>query len=126
MSGLQLTLLEGLFAVHRLGPDSDIPPQLLREGFFAVTRSAEELSIVCSENFELASERVEREWCCLKVEGPLEFSLTGIIAGISTVLARAGISLFVVSTFDTDYLLVRSQALSAATEALLNAGYLIR
>ncbi|PLX92711.1 MAG: ACT domain-containing protein [Desulfuromonas sp.] len=126
MSGLQLTLLEGLFAVHRLAPEAQLPQLLLRQGFFAVTRTAEELSIVCSQDVEIASDRAERDWRCLKVEGPLDFSLTGIIAGISKSLSQAGISLFVISTFDTDYLLVRSQTLSAATTALVKAGYSIR
>jgi hypothetical protein len=95
----------------------------LAHGFFSVTRTDEELSIVCSSATALDSGKAEGGWSCIKVLGPLDFSLTGILAGISAVLAGTGISLFALSTFDTDYVLVRSERLTAARTELQRAGY---
>ena len=72
------------------------------------------------------SERSETEWSCIKFIGPLDFSLTGIIAEISAVLAKAEISIFAISTFDTDYILVKSVELEAAKKVLQQAGYTFR
>lgn len=120
-----LTILDGAFAIHRLSPAAQIPNQLFQEDFFALVKTTEELSIVCSDRLVIAGDEVESGWRCLKVVGPLDFSLTGIIAGLSQVLADAEVSIFAVSTFDTDYLLVRSQQLGKAKDVLRQAGYLI-
>ena len=72
---------------------------------------------------QINSEKSDTDWSCIKVEDPLDFSLTGILAKISTVLAKAKISIFVISTFDTDYILVKSEKLPFAERALLKSGY---
>lgn len=128
---LTLSVLEGSFGVCRLDRDAAVPARILALDFFCVTRTREELSIVASEEAlsreELPSEtRVEDGWACLKVEGPLEFSMVGVLAELSGTLAEAGISIFAVSTYDTDYLLVKNEDLASTVQALSGAGHLIR
>jgi hypothetical protein len=123
---LTLTLLEGRFTLHRLEPDAVLPETILRNSFFAITRTDDELSIVLPESVEIESNRSEPGWACFKVEGPLEFNLTGILAGIASVLANAKIPIFALSTFDTDYILVKRKQAETAKEALLSAGYALR
>jgi len=125
MNNLTLTLLSGEFAIHRLPPDSPIPPQVLSGVFYAVTRTADELSIVCPANVTIPNSRREGDWACLKVAGPLDFGLTGVLAGLSGTLARAGVSIFALSTYDTDYLLVKNDGLPQAVAALRDAGYAV-
>jgi len=120
---LSLSLLDETFTIHRLSPNQEIPNQALKSSFFAVTRTDEELSLVLPESIKIESDAFEPGWVCFKVEGPLEFELVGIFAGISTVLAEAGVSIFALSTFDTDYVLVKREQVRAAKEALLSAGY---
>ena len=120
---LKLTVLEDLFSVHRFPPDRDIPKQIYESQFYSISKTDSELSIVCSSSILLDSERSETDWSCIKVQGPLNFSLTGILADISDVLAKAKVSIFAISTFDTDYILVKSEKLSVANEALQKDGY---
>jgi hypothetical protein len=123
---LTLILLEGRFTLHRLESDAVLPETVLQAPFFAITRTDDELSIVLPESVEIGSNRSEPGWACFKVEGPLEFNLTGILAGIASVLADAKIPIFALSTFDTDYILVKRKQVGAAKEALLSAGYALR
>ncbi|PLY02502.1 MAG: ACT domain-containing protein [Desulfuromonas sp.] len=122
---IQLRVLVERFSLHRFPPQHEIPPQVFSGSFYSISRSSEELSILCPASIPLDSPRCESGWSCLVVSGPLEFSLTGILAGLSGVLAAAEISLFAVSTFDTDYLLVKSERLEQACAALRGAGYLV-
>ena len=120
---LALTLLEGTFTIHRLKPDAEFSVSDFHGPFFTVTRTDDESSIVVPENVEIESDKSDRGWACIKVEGPLEFGLVGILAGISSVLADAKISIFALSTFDTDYILVKREQVEAAKDALTSAGY---
>lgn len=120
---LFLTLLDETFTVHRLTPDAQVPATALASSFFAITQTGEELSLVLPDSVEVESEKSEADWACFKVEGPLEFGLVGILAGISSTLAEAGVSIFAVSTFDTDYILVKRKQLQVTREALTSAGY---
>jgi len=122
---MNLTLLNKTFIVHRLAPNAEIPAAALASPFFAITRTGEELSLVLPENVEIESDESETGWACFKVEGPLEFGLIGILAGISSALAKAEVSVFAVSTFDTDYVLVKREQAQTAKEALSSAGYQI-
>lgn len=122
----ELGIVDGLFTVHRFPPDHAVPAQVFDAPFYSITRSDEELAVVCPASAALQSERSESGWACIKVLGPLDFSLTGILAGIAAVLADAEISIFAVSTFDTDYILVKAERLSAARRALTQAGYAFR
>ncbi|MFH1574880.1 MAG: ACT domain-containing protein [Acidobacteriota bacterium] len=119
----RLTVLGLQLSIHRLEPADPVPPAVLGSGFYSVTRTAEELSIVCDSGILFASPRTEAGWACLKVEGPLDFGLTGVLAGISGALASSGVSIVAISTFDTDYILVKSARLPDALRALECAGY---
>lgn len=120
---MRLTLLPEAMAVCRLPADAPLPPGILDAGFCSVTRTAEELSIVLPADRVQDGWKAETGWRMLQVAGPLGFELTGIVAGLTTPLAAAGLPVFVVSTFDTDYLLVRSDRLETAIEALSKAGH---
>lgn len=91
----------------------------------AAVRSTEELSVVCLDMEVPEDVTSEGGWRCLRVKGPLEFSLVGIIAGLASCLAAAGVSLFVISTFDTDYFLVQDARLALALKALEKEGYAV-
>ena len=119
----KLTLLKEKFTLHRLEATAPIPDAVLDSPFFSVTRTPDELSIVALEDLVLSGTRKEPGWSSIKVLGPLDFGLTGILAGISTVLAEEGISIFAVSTFDTDYILVKKDSVPQAVKTLEKAGY---
>lgn len=120
---LQLTILENDFTIHRFPPNQEVPNQVYESGFYSISKTEDELSIVCTSNTRLNSEKSETGWSCIKIVGILDFSLTGILAKISAVLAKAEISIFAISTFDTDYILIKSKKLPSAREALLAYGY---
>jgi hypothetical protein len=120
---LNLNILDGSFAIHRLSPNDEIPSETYQNQFYSITKTDEETSVVCSSSVHLDSERSETGWSCIKVLGPLDFSLTGILADISAVLAKAEISIFAISTFDTDYIMIKSEKLQAAKKALQQAEY---
>ena len=121
--GLRLAVLEKRYSIHRFTPDSAIPERALQGEFYTVSRTEEELSIVCDSEIELEAMESQNNWRIIKVVGPLDFSLTGILAKISTTLASAEISIFALSTFDTDYILVKNENLEKARRALLEAAY---
>jgi hypothetical protein len=123
---LFLTLLDQTFTIHRLELHAEVPPSALQSPFFAITRTDEELSLVLPESVEIDSERSETGWSCFKVQGPLEFGLVGILAGIAETLAQIGVSIFALSTFDTDYILVKREQAQAAREALVTVGYIVK
>jgi uncharacterized protein len=120
---LSLSVLSDRLAVCRLPIDAVLPARVLASRFFAITRTQEELSIVCDERLSPEDAQVVGPWRAIKVEGPLDFALTGILAGLSGALSAAGISLFALSTYDTDYILVREADLPASLQALSAAGY---
>ena len=108
---LELSVLPGRFAVCRLEPSSPIPAWLPERGFVSVTRTDDELSIVCEESRVPAGVKAQAGWAALALRGPFEFSEVGVLASVTEPLANAGIGIFVISTFDTDYLLVAQQNL---------------
>ena len=120
---LTLTILEGGYGIHRFAPDAVLPDAIQDSNFFSVTRTDEELSIVCEATIDLYALQSETDWRVLKIVGPLNFSLTGILAAIAELLAAAKISIFALSTFDTDYILVRDEDLEKAQEVLHHAGH---
>ena len=108
--------------VCRLGGADLIPDWAVQGAFFSITRTAEELSVVCPEKLVPKDVRSERGWRALRVAGVIDFSVIGLLAGLTAPLAEAGISVFAISTYDTDYLLVREHDLERAIELLRNAG----
>ncbi len=116
---LTLSVLPYKLAVCKLDPLESIPDWLsTQHAFFSITRTSEELSIVCDEASVPATVEAVRDWRALKVEGPLDFSLTGILYSLAKILAEAKISIFAVSTYDTDYILVQENKLAATIAAL--------
>jgi len=122
---LSFSIIKGPFTIHRLSAESEIPTEIYQSSFYSITKTYNELSIVCPSSLILASENSNAGWACLKVTGPLDFSLTGVLADISAVLAEAGISIFALSTFDTDYILLKADTLEKAKEVLRYAKHTI-
>ena len=135
---LNLAVLAASLAVVRLPPSSRIPAWAHRAldcaagGLVAIARTPAELSIVAPETLldgartaRPAGQQAERGWRALRVEGPLDFALVGILAALATTLADAGVSIFAISTYDTDYILVKAAVLGAACASLASAGHSI-
>lgn len=123
---LTLTVLTDTFAVCRFTSDTSIPDWAYKSSFYSITRSADELSVVCSQKYIQGDGKIDKGWRVLKVEGPLDFSLVGIMANLSGTLAAGGVSIFVISTFDTDYLLVKEENLQKAQRLLVQTGHIIQ
>jgi hypothetical protein len=115
---LKLSLMPQKISICRLPWDEPIPEWACRSSFFSVTRTPDELSVVCDRKDVPPEIRSEAGWRIYKVHGPLDFSMTGVLSALATPLAGAGISIFALSTFDTDYLLVREADLEASQEIL--------
>ena len=124
-TNLTLSLLPHTFAICKLEPEADIPSWAVAGDFFSLTRTKEELSLVCPQEVVPEGLKCEKDWRCLKVEGPLDFSLTGILASLTAPLAQAGISILALSTFDTDYLLVKAGIVEISIRELKKAGHRI-
>jgi len=109
---LRLRATPWRLAVCRFAPDAPLPAWVLHASaeFWSITRTPHELSVVCSEDDLPPSvdEKVERDWRAFEVQGPLPFGLTGVVSSLTAPLAAAGIPVFVVSTYDTDYVLVKA------------------
>ncbi len=121
---MQLALLPYSIAIARLSPGQEIPQWAWEsKAFLSVTYTTDELSIVCPGSSVPADVRCEKGWVAIKVRGPLDFSLTGILAALASPLAADGIPIFALSTFDTDYVLVKEQDLLRAKKALERAGH---
>jgi len=119
---LKLQLLPDRLAVCRLDA-TDESPLRARSGVFSVTRTADELSVVCPEEDAPEGAEISGGWRALKVDGPLDHTATGILASIAGPLAEAGVALFPLATFDTDYVLVQEDDVDLATGALEAAGH---
>jgi hypothetical protein len=119
---VKLIVLPDAVATARLDPADAVPTWATQAAFSSVTRTAEELSVVCSASAVPSSVQAERDWACLRVAGRLDFSMTGVLASIAVPLAAARVSIFAISTFDTDYVLVRAHDLPTAVACLAAAG----
>ena len=117
-----IRVLSERVAICRLAAGDTLPPWAAGP-FYSVTRTADELSVVCREAAVPAGVRSERGWRALQVQGPLDFALTGVLASLAVPLAQAGVSIFAVSTFDTDYLLVKEEQNERAARVLQLAGH---
>lgn len=123
---LTMSLLKHKYAVCRFHNSETVPGWAFQGEFFSITKTAEELSIVCLQEKVPEGVRYEADWRILKIEGPLDFSLIGVLSKISSSLAQNAISIFAVSTYDTDYILVKDKNIDSAVEVLQNEGYVIR
>ena len=115
---MNLKVVPGSYSIFQLEPSAPLPKTILESSFFNISKTGEELSIVCLSELAPTVVPTETEFALIKVEGPLDFSLTGILASLANPLAEAKISIFAISTFDTDYLLVRCPQLGKAKQVL--------
>jgi hypothetical protein len=118
-----LSVLDSTFTIHSLSEEQAIPAAVLSSDFYFIGKTHDELSLVVKEDIVIDAIESDYDWRVLEVLGPLNLSMVGIMAQISAVLAAAKISIFVVSTFETDYFLVKSETLSKAVTALKKARY---
>ncbi|MET7992519.1 ACT domain-containing protein [Amycolatopsis sp. NPDC005232] len=126
MKRLAIDVRPGDYSVVRLPADAPVPADLLdpaEPALVSVTRTPEELSVICPTGREPSGGVVEHGWRLMSVRGPLEFTLTGVISALASELAAAGVALFSLSTFDTDHILVRAAELDRAVKAFRDAGH---
>lgn len=123
---LTMKLLKGTYGVWRFDKDEPVPSWASKGAFVSITRTEDELSIVAEMTEEAQGPICEGDWKVLKIIGPLDFALVGILSKISGILADCGVSIFAISTYDTDYILVKSQDLDTAVQNLKEAGYGIK
>jgi uncharacterized protein len=122
---MKLTLLPETFAICRLLPADDIPPWVYHnKTLLSITYTADELSLVCSQAVVPVGVQYEGSWKAIKVRGPLDFSLTGILVALAAPLAAASIPIFALSTFDTDYLLLKEEHIIQAKRVLEQNGHI--
>ena len=121
--GLRLVSVPGTYCVCRLEPGGDPGPRPEDADLYSVTWTAEEISVVCTTDLAPQGARVEGPFAALRVAGTLDFSITGVLSGLTTSLAAGGVSVFAISTYDTDYLLVPEDLLGPAAERIREAGH---
>ena len=120
---LTLELLPQKFAVCRLAPVEAIPQWAMQGAVYSVTRTAEELSVVCENKFVPGRVKAEKGFRCFKLQGPFPFAMTGVLAAVLEPLAKARVSIFAISTYDTDCVMVKETSLAKAIRALRAAGH---
>jgi len=126
MPTVTLLVQPGAYAVCRLAPADALPAWTGAAGpFLSITRTADELSLIVPETIVPAAVRAERGWTLVKFAGPFDFGAVGILASVVQPLAAAGISLLALGTFDTDYMLIKSDRLAAARRVLIAAGHTV-
>ncbi len=126
MISLRLSVLEGTYAICRLDKGAHIPDWAFTGDLFSITRTVDELSVVCRQDSIPVDIRSSRGWKCIKVEGPLDLSMTGVLASLAVPLTGAGISIFALSTYDTDYLMVKEADLENVIVTLDGEGHSIK
>ena len=122
-----LTILKDNYGIFRSENISEVPDWIESPDFYSFTKTKDEISIVCKQSAIGHAEKgsLDENWKIIKVVGPLDLSLTGIIAGITGLLGRSKIPVFTVSTYITDYILVKEEYLERAIAALINKSYKI-
>jgi hypothetical protein len=120
---LKFRQLPGTFTICRLPPDAAIPQFAPKASLLSVTRTTDELSIVCPTGRAPENAKCEGPWTCFKLEGPFPFFLTGVLASFLNPLAEHGVPIFAIATFDTDYVLVKEEHASTALQTLKAAGH---
>jgi hypothetical protein len=123
MSKQSLELMKEAFTIHSFDASEQIPKQVYNAPVYFIAKTYDELSIVCPDYLKLNSNESESGWAALEVLGPLGFSMTGILSNISGILAQEKISIFAISTFDTDYILIKQEFMDNAINSLQKNGY---
>ncbi|HEY4385080.1 MAG TPA: ACT domain-containing protein [Ktedonobacteraceae bacterium] len=122
---LTLSLLPETFAICRFQPGTPLPKWIRTDSFFSLTNTSEEVSLVCLMETIPSDVNADGDWRCFKLHGPFPFSLVGILNSVTVPLAQAHIGIFAISTYDTDYVLVKKDAVSQAVSVLTEAGHVI-
>ena len=120
---LKFRWLPGLYAIVRLAPDAPVPAWAARANFTSITRTADELSVVCPTDNLPSDVHSPHRWICLKLEGPFPFSQTGVLLSFIEPLSKNDIPIFAISTFDTDYVLFPEEFSEVAVSELQQAGH---
>jgi uncharacterized protein len=124
-NGLGIRPMEGRLSIVRMDPHSEVPAWASACAFSACIRTSEELTTICDQAAVPVELIAERDWVALEVEGPLAFTMTGVLSKMLEPLATDGIAVFVLSTFSTDYILVKTDTVVRALDVLRRAGYRI-
>lgn len=120
---LPLKVLDGEYAVHKLAEWQDVPLHAMQSGFSSVVVMNEEITLICPATVAVKATHSSNSWCVIRVDALLDHSLVGVLAGISSVLAEEKVSIFALSSWETDYILVQSDQLDLACRALEIAGH---
>jgi hypothetical protein len=120
---LRLRKISQKFAVCRLAPDAPLPSWAISGDIWSVTRTPIELSVVCSQNSLPQNLAAERNWVALQVVDPISFGMVGVLSSLTVPLADAGVSIFVLSTYETDFVFVRDESLEKACRVLTQVGH---
>ena len=126
MSQLTFIVMDGVFSLCSLAPQTPVPAWAASSSFYTVSKTNDELSIVCESQYVPDDVKQDGSWSLMKIAAILDLSLTGITAKFSTALADAGVNLCVIATYETDYILVKQQKLPTAIAALQNAGFIVQ
>ena len=125
MRRLNLATVKETMAICRMEPHECVPVWVTESPFYAITKTDDELSLVCPQHKVPRKVEADRNWRCLKIQGPMALSQTGVLASLTGPLADARVSVFVISTFDTDYLLIKKKNLLRAIEILRRSGHFV-
>jgi uncharacterized protein len=120
---LKFLWIPGGFAVCQLPPTSSMPDWATRGSFVSITRTAEELSIVCPDENVPKDVKADKQWVCFKLEGPFPFTQTGVLLSFIRPLSENGVPIFAVSTFNTDYVLIKQEFVGTALDAVREVGH---
>jgi uncharacterized protein len=123
MTQLKFRRISGAFSICRLPPGAPIPAWAQTGPFLTITRTSEELSVVCLTANVPGDVQADSGWACFKLEGPFPFLVAGILVSFVGPLARNGIPIFAISTFDTDYVLMKEESVEAALPILAQADH---
>jgi uncharacterized protein len=123
---MKLIVLTGIYSIYKFRVGSVLPDWIYSSDFYSITRTTAEVSVVTSGKNSVSPDIIcSKEWRIFKIDGPLDFSLVGIIAGISDILKKKQIPIFTISTYDTDYILVKEEHLDPAKLALREKGHIV-
>lgn len=107
---ITLETIDGTYSIHQFDIKDALPPDIFKSDFYSATRTGDEISVVTKDPVKVASQKTSAGWKCLRVAGILDFSMTGIIHDITKPLKDNGIPVFVISTYNTDYIFVKEES----------------
>lgn len=120
---MKIIVLPEVFAICRLNQEQPIPAWAFNNSFYSITKTKDELSIICWQNSVPDEVAKNGNWRCLKIAGPLDFSAVGILNSLTQPLAKKGIGILAISTYETDYIFVREEQLPETLKILINKGH---